>query len=393
MGITEVTVPKQYVIVQDTEPNGQFNGQIWFNEATAETFIFDNGIWKSLGIDLTILNEELALNLSPLQLRILVLETLQQLDFKDFDTGQADIFNVAEGLGNTINSDTNADFFNSSNLILLYNNFPNTDGWTSLGNATLSSSSNRLRLAQGGGNSNRSVATSDLYTPAEYPIVKVRVRYSGSGSGSGTFTDGRRGFGLVIDNNNWIAISSKHPSVDERWHIEQCVGGSYSKISTTNFVNTVFDTFETFQISFNKSKRTISVKDASNNIDEVTIPAEFNINNLKWGQIFTNSNWSGTNICENEFLKAIPKFPIYKNGFPLNSSKFVKININENNISKFFISLLEEKNNNNIKIKINDLEDEFNINEMIDFAGNLETITIISNEEFNLRGYTIFIWK
>ena len=130
MGITEVTVPKQYVLVQDTTPTGQFNGQIWFNESTATTSIFDNGLWKSLGIDLTTLENELTKEIAPIKLRTLILEAVNNLPFKDFDNGQADIFLTNNGISNTINTtDTTMNFYNIENPYPK-EDFPSIGNWT-----------------------------------------------------------------------------------------------------------------------------------------------------------------------------------------------------------------------------------------------------------------------
>ena len=53
MGITEITVPKQYVVVQATEPTGAFEGQLWYDTENDLTYIYDSSDWVLIAEDLS----------------------------------------------------------------------------------------------------------------------------------------------------------------------------------------------------------------------------------------------------------------------------------------------------------------------------------------------------
>jgi len=48
MGFNDVAVPKQYVLVQDETPSGQFQGQIWYKPDTANTYIYQAEAWRGI---------------------------------------------------------------------------------------------------------------------------------------------------------------------------------------------------------------------------------------------------------------------------------------------------------------------------------------------------------
>lgn len=41
---------RPFIIVQEEQPTSPFNGQIWLDESSGDTFQFSDGNWKSLGI-------------------------------------------------------------------------------------------------------------------------------------------------------------------------------------------------------------------------------------------------------------------------------------------------------------------------------------------------------
>jgi hypothetical protein len=115
MGITEVTVPKQYVIVQATEPTGAFDGQLWYDNTKDLTYIFDGGNWKLITIDVSEEFTQLITENAQQQLDIIELQANASITPFDHDTLISDTFSDADGYKDSVDIlTTDASYENSS---------------------------------------------------------------------------------------------------------------------------------------------------------------------------------------------------------------------------------------------------------------------------------------
>lgn len=111
MGITEVTVPKQYVLVQTTEPTGAFEGQLWFNPTGRLTYIYQNDEWKLITLDISQEVEELYTEIIKQELAIIELQANTEVTPIDHDTLLSDTFSDADGYKDSVDTEnTTADF-------------------------------------------------------------------------------------------------------------------------------------------------------------------------------------------------------------------------------------------------------------------------------------------
>jgi len=141
MGITEVTVPKQYVLVQTTEPTGAFEGQLWYNSSEDLTYIFQDGDWKLITLDVSQEVLDLATENAQQQIDIIELQANASVTPFDHDTLISDTFSDADGYKDSVNTDNTDATFNTNkyernnlealglNLISFYE-FEETSGTT-----------------------------------------------------------------------------------------------------------------------------------------------------------------------------------------------------------------------------------------------------------------------
>ena len=112
MGITEVTVPKQYVLVQATEPTGAFEGQLWFKPTGRLTYIYQNDEWKLITLDISQEVEELYTEIIKQELAIIELQANTEVTPIDHDTLLCDTFSDADGYKDSVDTENTTAKFN-----------------------------------------------------------------------------------------------------------------------------------------------------------------------------------------------------------------------------------------------------------------------------------------
>ncbi|MDD2286860.1 MAG: LamG domain-containing protein [Paludibacter sp.] len=140
MGITEVTVPKQYVLVQATEPIGAFEGQLWYNTTTDITYIYQDDDWQQVTLDVSSSVLELATENAQQQIDIIELQANASVTPFDHDTLLSDTFSDADGFKDSVNTTNTTAVFSINGYrrgsgapdyitgIVSYYNFDETSG-------------------------------------------------------------------------------------------------------------------------------------------------------------------------------------------------------------------------------------------------------------------------
>lgn len=114
MGITEVTVPKQYVLVQATEPTGAFEGQLWYDSSEDLTYIFQDGDWQLITLDISQEVLDLATENAMQQIDIIELQANASVAPFDHDTLLSDTFSDADGYKDSVNTTNTTATFNTN---------------------------------------------------------------------------------------------------------------------------------------------------------------------------------------------------------------------------------------------------------------------------------------
>jgi hypothetical protein len=117
MGITEVTVPKQYVIVQATEPTGAFDGQLWYDNTNDLTYIFQDGDWKLITLDVSQEVLDLATENAQQQIDIIELQANASVTPFDHDTLISDTFSDADGFKDSVNTGNTTAKFDTNKYV------------------------------------------------------------------------------------------------------------------------------------------------------------------------------------------------------------------------------------------------------------------------------------
>jgi hypothetical protein len=122
MGFNDVAVPKQYVLVQDETPSGQFQGQIWYKPDTANTYIYQAEAWRLITIDpsgeFSFIENEITTH----ELNIIELRAITESTPIDAETLLSDTFNKASGIKESVNTTNTTALFNISNYTIGANN-------------------------------------------------------------------------------------------------------------------------------------------------------------------------------------------------------------------------------------------------------------------------------
>lgn len=140
MGITEVTVPKQYVLVQTTEPTGAFEGQLWYNSSEDLTYIFQDDDWQLITLDISQEVLDLATENAKQQIDIIELQANASVTPIDHDTLISDTFIDADGYKDSVNTGNTTATFDANKYqrnntggitgLNAYYNFDETSGTT-----------------------------------------------------------------------------------------------------------------------------------------------------------------------------------------------------------------------------------------------------------------------
>jgi hypothetical protein len=114
MSFTDTSVPKQYVIVQETQPDGQFSGQIWYNPNQALTYIYQADEWKLITLDISSEVQQIFNEIIVQELNIIELQANAEVTPIDHDTLLSDTFSDADGYKDSVNTENTTANFNTN---------------------------------------------------------------------------------------------------------------------------------------------------------------------------------------------------------------------------------------------------------------------------------------
>ena len=242
-------------------------------------------------------------------------------------------FDCARGFNDLIDiTNTTATYRSNTYAELKYNFTGSIDGFTNdgaSGTTVDNESSIRYRLyGNTSGRTGSSYATL-YYDKKIYKKISVKLNSLTYGTGSG-ITGYYNGFGLIIDKNNWVGAGCGDNNTG---YIKKCVGGTLSDVGTvalTSFNRSEQTVVLEYLVKTNQLKVTIG-----STTDTITIPADFELNDLKWGLFLKiTGDWTGTSGITMDDFSLINDFGYYENGDVITK----KIIDNISNITKLFIT-------------------------------------------------------